>query len=134
MFSSKSLNNSYNHDSSGAHSMILGSSFLKGSSLGGPEGHSDFMIGYEMTREFKSEKDRLLKKFKEGQEHLQHENAKIREALVEIRDDALRILRTASETEDYYSALYRIISRVKDIGDEETKLPSPVKKNSIREA
>ena len=66
MFSSKSLNNSLHLESSGAHSLILGSSWFKNTDMGGAESHSEFMIGYEMTRDFKNEKDRLVKKFHDG--------------------------------------------------------------------
>lgn len=104
MFSSKSLTNSRNVDSSSGHSPMLSSisRINFNSDLGGIESHDEFMKGYELTRDFKSEKERLNKKFKESYEHIQQDNEKLKEALVSIREQALKILRATGETEDYY--------------------------------
>lgn len=133
MFSSRSLSNSRNAESSGDHSPMLASisriNFK--SDLSRIESHEEFIKGYKLTRDFKSEKERITRKFQDSYEHIQHDNARLKEKLIQIREQALKLLRGSDEIEDYYEVMAKIMASAKEITDEDIKL-SP-KKESWKE-
>lgn len=95
------------------------------------ESHEEFIKGYELTRDFKSEKERITRKFQDSYEHIQHDNARLKEKLIQIREQALKLLRGSDEIEDYYEVMAKIMASAKEITDEDIKL-SP-KKESWKE-
>ena len=77
------------------------------------------MIGFDLTKEYNNEEQRMLERHNQALKHIKEDNKELRHKLVQIKRKSLSTINSKKELDDYYAVIADIIAITKDVGEKE---------------